>query len=67
MAGRSTESEKAINAVARTIHEIDAHSLRFEYLKIGKQKINSARRLLWEVIEANGYELNRSYRAVRRK
>jgi len=52
-----TGSEKAISNIAKAINVIDNNSLQAEYLKTGKAKLNGARKLLYEVISANGYAL----------
>ena len=54
---RLTESEKAIKGIAKSINDLDSNSLRMEYLKTGKGKANQARKLLYEILEDNGYAL----------
>ena len=60
-----TESEKAFDGLAKAIEIIDSNSFQFEYIQNGKEIINEARRLLYQVLSTNGYALNPNGKAYK--
>lgn len=62
-----TYKEKALTKVAETIKKLDSFAIEASMLEEAYQSYRGARKLLFNILEENGYQLSEKYKLVKLK
>jgi hypothetical protein len=56
--------ESAIHDIAKAIKALDSSALAIQFVGEKKENHEQARSLLFDILKANGYQLNSKYKAI---